>query len=110
LRRTTQRALTSSVPSEATTSGQSEKVKRLVVTYAFSRNPRDDFVEWIREVAEHDDRIRLAVSLREDSHRYRAFLILYVTTRKEGHDLAHDLLGTQVAHENNKGPRGLKTI
>jgi hypothetical protein len=80
-----------------------------VITYAFSRNPRDDFVEVIREAAKGDDRIRLAVSLREDSPRYRAFLILYVDTRKEGRDLAHDLLGTQVSHENKMGPTGLKT-
>jgi hypothetical protein len=80
-----------------------------VITYAFSRNPRDDFVEVIREAAKTDDRIRLAVSLRQDSQRYRAFLILYVATRKEGRDLAHDLLGTQVGHEDKMGPLGLKT-
>jgi hypothetical protein len=80
-----------------------------VITYAFSRNPREDFVDVITKAADGDKRIRLAVSLREDSDRYRAFLILYVDTRKEGRDLAHDLLGTQVCHENKMGPKGLKT-
>jgi hypothetical protein len=103
LRRDAQEALTSPVQTET-------KKRGPVITYAFSRNPRDDFAEVIREAAETDDRIRLAAVLRPDSHRYQAFLILYVTTRKEGRDLAHDLLGTQVSHENKMGTRGLKTI
>ena len=103
LRRDGEEAFTSLVQNEV-------KKRGPVITYAFSRNPRDDFVEVIKEAAEADDRIRLAAVLRPDSHSYQAFLILYVTTRKEGRDLAHDLLGTQVSHENKMGTRGLKTM
>ena len=87
-----------------------ERKRGPVITYAFSRNPRRDFVEVIEEAAQTDDRIRFAARMNPDPYGYEAFLILYVTTRKEGKDLADDLLGTQVGHENKMGPSGLKTI
>jgi hypothetical protein len=87
-----------------------ERKRGPVITYAFSRNPREDYVEVIEEAARTDDRIRFAATMKPDDHGYKAFLILYVTTRKEGRELADDLLGTQVGHENKMGPLGLKTI
>lgn len=79
-------------------------------TFAFSKMPKPSHVQAIQRDAETSQDVRLGAVTNEGDHGYRAFLILYVDSPGTGYGKAHRLLGTQVALEIKKGPRGLKTI
>jgi len=87
------------------------EVRGPVVTFGFARNPREDWVDVVRDTAVKQRAIRLGAAIADDpDHGYAAFVILYNQTRAEGFAMTHSLLGTEVANEAKAGPRGLKTV
>jgi hypothetical protein len=89
---------------------QQEGEERRDVSFGFSRSPKDDSDAMIEEDAKKNQTVRFAAILKNGSHGYKRFLILYPDSPGHGYSTAHRLLGTQVAHEAKMGPRGLKTI
>jgi hypothetical protein len=87
-----------------------EKEEYFRRTFAFSRMPKPGYEDAVRRDAQTSQDVRLGAATNAGRHRYTAFLILYVDSPGTGYGKAHRLLGTQVALEIKKGPRGLKTI